>query len=65
METLKQAGMIAVLALLSEGFLLLERAVGQREGSGVGRAAVELFAGTVLCTSGLALLYSLGTRDEK
>jgi len=30
METLKQAGMIAVLAPLSEGFLLLQGALGQK-----------------------------------
>jgi hypothetical protein len=65
METLKQSAMIAVLALLSEGFLLSQRALGQRAAARVGLSAAEFFAGAVLCTSGLVLLYSLGTRNEK
>jgi hypothetical protein len=65
MDTLKQAGMIAVLALLSGGGLLLLRALGAKTGGGVGPNAAELFAGAVLCSSGLVLLYSLGTRYEK
>jgi|HubBroStandDraft_6_1064221.scaffolds.fasta_scaffold3493530_2 hypothetical protein len=65
MEMLKQAGMIAVLALLSEGLLLLQHALGVKTGVGVGLHAAELFAGAVLCSSGLVLLYSLGTRYEK
>jgi len=64
MATLKQAGMIAVLALLSEGFLFLHRSLAKRADSRFGLAA-ELFAGAVSCSSGLALLRSAGTRDEK
>jgi hypothetical protein len=60
MESLKRAGMMAVLALLSEGFLLLQHALGVKIGGGVGLHATELFAGAVLCSSGLVLLYSLG-----
>ena len=65
MELLKQGGMIAVLALLSEGLCLLYSALVQRTGTESGFRFGELFAGAVLCSSGFALLYSLGSRDEK
>jgi hypothetical protein len=85
MEQLKQAGMIVVLVLLSEGLFVIYSAFGHRDPlgnrltsqrqqpSGLRRTTggkgemtvVELLAGATLCSSGLMLLYSLGTRDEK
>lgn len=66
MPALKQAGMIVVLVLLSEGPLISYRALVETDEvkvrSGV---AVKLAGGVILCSSALMLLYSLGTRDEK
>jgi hypothetical protein len=65
-ETLKQAGMIIVLVLLSEGLFILHGALGQGDataGRSIGTGA--LVGGAILCSSALMLLYSLGTRDEK
>jgi hypothetical protein len=65
-ETLKQAGMIVVLALLSEGLFVLGGALGHREAVTTKPAATAGFAaGAILCLSALMLLYSLGRRDEK
>jgi hypothetical protein len=64
-ETLKQAG-IVVLLLLAEGLFAFSRALGHGGGPDAKAAVmVEFVAGTVLCSSGLILLYSLGIRDEK
>ncbi len=65
-EALKQAGMIAVLVLLSEGLFFLGS--GLRHGDtqrSKPTVMMEFTAGGVLCLSALMLLYSLGTRDEK
>ena len=66
METLKQAGMIVVLVLLSEGLFVLS-GVTVRSDRSAARATptAALVAGAVLCSSALMLLYSLGSRDEK
>jgi len=65
-ETLKQAGMIVVLVLLSEGLFVLGRAMelGHAAGNRL-TASAQFVAGAILCSSALMLLYSLGTRDEK
>ena len=65
-ETLKQAGMIIVLVLLSEGLFLLSRAWrhGETPGS-TSIAKMGFIAGMTLCSSALMLLYALGRRDEK
>jgi hypothetical protein len=63
-ETFKQAGMIVVLVLLSEGLFVFGGAFGSGGGRGT-RSTMVFVAGTTLCSSGLILLYSLGTRDEK
>ena len=65
MLALRQAGLVAEIALLSEGPLVFDNALGRRAGDKILLQAVELFVGAVLCTSGIVLLYSLGTRDEK
>ncbi len=65
-ETLKQAGMLVVLVLLSEGLFVLGGA--SRNGDthrSKPTATMEFVAGIVLCSSAVILLYSLGTRDEK
>jgi hypothetical protein len=67
-ESLKQAGMIVVLVLLSEGLFVLSGAStpGQRKPSSAkSTITLEFVAGAILCSSALMLLYSLGTRDEK
>jgi hypothetical protein len=65
-ETLKQAGLILVLVLLSEGLFILGRALGNGGAFQTKQAAgIAVMAGAILCSSGLMLLYSLGTRDEK
>ena len=65
-ETLKKAGMIVVLVLLSEGLFVLGRAMGLGDGAGTRlTASAQFVAGAILCSSALMLLYSLGTRDEK
>jgi hypothetical protein len=66
MSALKQAGMIVVLVLLSEGLFVSYRALAHTDERGnPERAAVKLVGGAILCSSALMLLYSLGTRDEK
>lgn len=66
MGTLKQAGMIAVLALLAEGFFVLCGALRQDDAHGsAAKGTVKLLTGATLCSSGLMLLYSLGRRDER
>ena len=65
-ETLKQAGMILVLVLLSEGLFLLSRAWGHgKTAEATSTATMGFIAGMTLCSSALMLLYSLGRRDEK
>jgi hypothetical protein len=65
-ETLKQAGMLIVLVLLSEGLFVSHRALGHGDEHRAKFAAtMELVGGAILCSSALMLLYSLGTRDEK
>jgi hypothetical protein len=66
MPVLKQAGMIVVLVLLSEGMFVSYRALAHTdEGRNPERAAVKFVGGAILCSSALMLLYSLGTRDEE
>ena len=63
---LKQAGMIVVLLLLSEGLFVLLSAVGHGTASGtITTRTVQWVAGAILCSSALMLLYSIGIRDEK
>jgi hypothetical protein len=63
---LKQAGMIAVLLLLSEGLFVLLSAVGHGTARGtLTTRTVEWLGGATLCSSALMLLYSIGIRDEK
>lgn len=63
---LKQAGMIVVLLLLSEGLFVLLSAVGNGTARGTNTTrTVQWLAGAVLCSSALMLLYSIGIRDEK
>jgi hypothetical protein len=65
-DALKQAGMIAVLVLLSEGLFVLYGALGHGDRTGTEPApTAALVGGAILCSSALMLLYSLGTRDEK
>jgi hypothetical protein len=66
MGTLKQAGMIVVLALLAEGFFVLCGALRQDSAhASTTKGTAELLTGATLCSSALMLLYSLGRRDEK
>jgi hypothetical protein len=66
MSALKQAGMIVVLVLTSEGLFVSYRAlVHTDEREKKSGATVKLVGGAILCSSALMLLYSLGTRDEK
>ena len=65
MLVLRQAGLVAVPVLLSEGLLMFYGALGRRAGGKIVLQAAELFAGAALCSSGIVLLYFLGTRDEK
>jgi hypothetical protein len=68
METLKQAGLIVVLLLLSEGLFVLSGAspLAHRKAlSAKSTITLEFVAGSILCSSALMLLYSLGRRDEK
>jgi hypothetical protein len=65
-ETLKQAGMIVVLMLLSEGLFVFGAAQGHGDVRGTKPGVtVEFVAGAISCSSALMLLYSLGTRHEK
>jgi hypothetical protein len=65
-EGLKQAGMVIVLVLLSEGLFVLGNALTHGQAYRTKpAAAMAMVAGSILCSSGLVLLYSLGTRDEK
>jgi hypothetical protein len=63
---LKQAGMIVVLVLLSEGLFVSYRALESTDkGGSESSKTVKVVGGAILCSSALMLLYSLGTRDEK
>jgi hypothetical protein len=63
---LKQAGMIVVLSLLSEGLYVLLSALGHGAARGtITTPTLQWLAGAILCSSALVLLYSIGIRDEK
>jgi multisubunit Na+/H+ antiporter MnhG subunit len=57
---LQQGAMAATLGLISLGVFVLYDAFAR-----VHAQAKDLVEGTALCSLALALLYALGTRDEK
>ncbi len=60
-RALQQAAMATTLALMSLGVFVLYDAFTQAQAP----LTKSLVEGAVLCAFALALLYSLGTRDEK
>lgn len=60
-RALQQAAMATTLAIMSLGVFVLYDAFTRTQAP----RSKSLFAGVLLCTFALALLYSLGTRDER
>jgi multisubunit Na+/H+ antiporter MnhG subunit len=60
-RALQQAAMATTLAIMSLGIFVLYDAFTRAQAP----RSKSLFEGVLLCTFALALLYSLGTRDER